>query len=160
MQAERTQHPLYAVLTQEVDCSERLLACLAAERTALTHRDTPALEQSTQEKIAQIQLLERLEQQREKLVVELGFAPDAEGLRRCLKTLSGDSELLQLWHRILKNIDACQASNLTNGGILEQGRQAVERALSILRGQSGAPSRYDPKGAASTDLGQRDLGKV
>jgi flagella synthesis protein FlgN len=160
MQAEGTQQSLETVLTREVQCTECLLACLEAERSALTQRDLQALEKTTQDKIQHTQLLEQLDQQRQKLVAELGFATDADGLQHCLNSLSRADTLKHLWQQILANIEACQTSNLTNGGILESGRQHIEHALRILRGESATPSLYDPHGDTPANLGQRELGKV
>jgi len=160
MQAERTQQSLQDVLTREIQYTERLLVCLDAERTALTQRDLKALEKTTQDKIQHTRQLEQLDQQRQKLVSELGFTADADGLRRCFDSLPQADTLKQLWQQILTNLEACQTSNLTNGGILESGRQHIEQGLRILRGQSATPSLYDPQGDTSADLGRRELGKV
>jgi flagella synthesis protein FlgN len=160
MHAERIRQSLQTVLTQEVQCTASLLGCLNAERTALATRDMPALEQTIGEKLQYTGALEQLEQQREQLVAELGFGPGAEELRRCFKSLAQADTLYQLWQEVLTNLESCRNGNLTNGGILEAGRQHVEQALLILRGQSGAPSLYNPSGDRPTNLGQRELGKV
>ena len=160
MQAERTQQSLQDLLTGEVQYTERLLVCLEAERMALTQRDLQALETTTQDKIQHTRQLQQLDQQRQKLVSELGFATDTDGLLRCFDSLPQADTLKQLWQQILTNLEACQTSNLTNGGILESGRQHIEQGLRILRGQSATPSLYDPHGDTSADLGRRELGKV
>jgi flagellar biosynthesis/type III secretory pathway chaperone len=160
MHAEGTQHPLEKVLVQEVQCTGRLLECLAAERSALTRRDLDLLEKTTRGKVQYTRQLEQLEAQRETLVTELGFAFGPDALLDCFKSLPQADTLIQLWEQVLGNTEACQAGNLTNGGILESSRQHVEQALSILRGQSGTPSLYDPNGDTSSNLGQLELGKV
>ncbi|MFQ5643462.1 MAG: flagella synthesis protein FlgN [Thiogranum sp.] len=148
------------ILEQEVQCTGRLLECLAAERSALTRRDLDLLEDTTRGKIRYTRKLEQLEQQREALVTELGFAPGPDTLLDCFRSLPRADTLTGLWQQVLKNTEACQTGNLTNGGILETSRQHVEQALSILRGQSGTPSLYSPSGDTSANLGQRELGKV
>jgi len=160
MQAKKTQHPLETVLAQEAECTGHLLECLEAERSALGRRDLALLEKTTQGKLQYTRQLEQLEAQREALVSELGFRSGPDTLLDCFKSLPQADKLIQLWKQVLDNTQACQTGNLTNGGILESSRQHVEQALSILRGQSGAPSLYDPKGDASANLGQRELGKV
>ena len=160
MQAESAQQSLQDVLTREVQCTESLLVCLEAERSALTQRDLQALETTIQDKIQHTQKLEQLDQQRQKLLSELGFAADTDGSQLCLDSLPRADALKHLWQQILTNIGACQTGNLTNGGILESGRQHIEQALRILRGQSTTPSLYDPHGDTSANLGQRELGKV
>ena len=160
MPAEGTQHPLESVLTQEVECTERLLETLRAERAALTHRDMTALTESTEQKVTHTQQLEALEREREKLVAGLGFDGDAASLMECFQAQRSGASLRRLWQKILTNMEACRSSNLTNGSILEASRQHVEQALCILRGQSGGPSLYDPNGETTAHLGQRELGKV
>ena len=160
MAATVAQQALEHLLIQEVQCTERLLACLNAERTALAQRDMDALEQTTGEKLQHTLELEQLDRQREDLLSQLGFATDAEGLRQCFKRLPQADNLKRLWQQILSNLDACRNGNLTNGGILEAGRQHVEQALSILRGQCGTPSLYKSGGDTTADLGRRELGKV
>jgi flagella synthesis protein FlgN len=160
MQSDGTQRSLEEVLAREVECTERLLGCLEAERSALTRRDLQTLEKTTEQKIHYTGSLEQLDQRRQELLSELGFAADSEGVQQCLARLPGAERLQRLWQQILTNVEACQNGNLTNGGILESGRQHVEQALRILRGQSAVPSLYDPNGDTAADLGQRELGKV
>ncbi|MEN8762602.1 MAG: flagellar protein FlgN [Thiogranum sp.] len=160
MQEERVQQSLEDVLTREVRSTECLIACLEAERSALTLRDLQALEMTIQDKIQHTQQLEQLDQQRQKLLSELGFAADADGIQLCFDKLPRADTLNHLWQQILTNIEACQTGNLINGGILESGRQHIEQSLRILRGQSTTPSLYDPHGDTSANLGQRELGKV
>ena len=160
MNAEGTQPTLESVLIEEVRCTEGLRSCLDAERSALTARDMDALQNTTREKLDYTRKLEALEQQREALIIRLGFGTDAEGVQHCIQSQPGPSALASLWQQILDNIDACRNGNLTNGGILESGRLHVEQALCILRGQSGKPTLYSPAGNTAADLGQRELGKV
>ncbi len=160
MDAERTQQSLQAILAQEVQCTECLLTSLNTERTALARRDMSTLEQTIQEKVQYTEELEQLEQQREQLVMALGFSNDADSWRHCLKSLPQADTLMQIWQQILLNIEACRDGNLTNGGILEVGRRHVEQALLILRGQSATPSLYNTNGDSTANLGQRNLGKV
>lgn len=160
MDAERTQQSLETLLTEEVERSAQLLTCLDNERHALARRDTDALEITTREKLEHTQALENLERQRESLLNGLGYESDQSGLRRCLKQLPRGHSLAALWRRLLANIEACRNANLANGGVLEAGRQHVDQALGILRGQGGAPTLYTTEGATRASLGQRELGKV
>ena len=161
MHAEGMQHSLEAVLTQEVECTERLLESLETERSALAQRDITVLAQSTEEKLQRAQQLEALEQERQRLLAGMGFTGDVADLSKYFESLPGNTHRLRdLWQQILANTEACRTSNLTNGGILEASRQHVEQALCILRGQAGSPSLYDPNGETAPHLGQRELGKV
>lgn len=161
MHAEGTQPTLESVLTEEVRCTEGLLSCLGAERSALTARDMDALQNTIHEKVGLTRKLEQLELQREALITQLGFGTDSESIQRCFRSQPKSGVLMKLWQQVLSNIGACQTDNLTNGGILESGRQHVEQALCILRGQPASPTTYNPAGNnTAADLGQRELGKV
>ena len=161
MHAEGMPHALQAVLTQEVECTERLLESLETERSALVQRDMSALAGSTEQKLALTQRLETLEKEREQLLAGIGFTGQAPELSAYLATHAGATlRLRDLWQQVLANTEACRNANLTNGGILEVSRQHVEHALCILRGQAGSPSLYDPNGETAPHLGQRELGKV
>lgn len=160
MYSEGNRHPLETTLTQEVECSRQLLECLEAERTALIERDLDTLEATTQKKLDCSQQLEQLETRRGALLESLGYDNTSESLQQCFRTLPCAERLSALWQQIMDNIATCRATNLSNGSILESGRQHVEQALCILRGQTGAPSVYAQDGEARASLGQRELGKV
>ena len=161
MHAEGMPHALQAVLMHEVECTERLLASLETERSALAQRDMTALAGSTEQKLALTERLETLEQERERLLAAMGFTGQRSDLSAYLATHAGATHRLgDLWQQVLANTEACRKANLTNGGILEASRQHVEQALCILRGQAGSPSLYDPNGETAPHLGQRELGKV
>lgn len=160
MHSEGNQHPLETTLTQEVECTRLLLDCLESERAALIERDLDTLEVTTRRKFECSQQLEQLESQRGTLVESLGFNNTLDSLQRCFETLPCADRLSSLWQQVLDNTESCRASNLSNGSILESGRQHVEQALCILRGQTGTPSVYAQDGEARATLGQRELGKV
>ena len=161
MSAERTQpHPMEELLQQQVTCSQALLHSLEAERDALVERDLDTLADTTADKLRHTETLEALERRRVQLMQELGFDNDAGGIRRCLQSLPRSARLQSLWQQVLANVRACRTGNLTNGGILELGRQHVEQALSVLRGQSGSPALYGQDGDTAPRLGQRELGKA
>ena len=158
MHAEGTQPTLESILAEEVRCTDRLLSCMAEERTALVARNMHALQSSIEDKVKHTQQLESLEQQREAAMKALGF--QADKVQQCIEAQPRTERLQALWTQVLENTAACRDANLSNGGILESGRQHVELALGILRGQSGAPALYNTAGNTAADLGQRDLGKV
>lgn len=160
MDNEGNRHPLEITLSQEVECSRQLLDCLESERAALLKRDLESLEITTNRKFDCSQQLEQLETRRGALIKSLGFENTPGKLPQCFATLPCAEQLSRLWEQLLENIESCQTHNLTNGGILEAGRQHVEQALGILRGQTGAPSVYAQDGEARANLGQRELGKV
>ena len=158
--SETTEQTLELVLQQEMQCTEQLLQVLAAERAALAERDMATLEQTTRKKLEHSQSLEKLDAQREEIISMLGFDTGRSGVTQCFSSLPKANKLANLWQQILKNVEACKTGNLINGGILESGRQQVEQALSILRGQGAANTLYTPGGTSSTNLGNRKLGKV
>ena len=160
MSAEGTQLQLEAVLEQQAHCSTELLQCLEAERKALAERDTDALEKISQDKSNHTRVLEELETRRRQLVCDLDCGTDADGMQRCLEKFGEGTRLASLWNRVIRNIAECRDNNIANGAVLEIGRQHVEQALAILRGNTAEPAVYDAQGGAASALGQRELGKV
>jgi flagella synthesis protein FlgN len=160
MLADTTRESLETVLEKEVQCTEELLATLEAERTALAKRDMAALESTTTKKLEFSEQLEKLDAERASIAEQLGFAADLPGFRKCLRGLPRADRIWRLWQQVLSNVEECRSGNLVNGGILESGRQQVEQALGILRGQAGAPALYTPDGSTPAQLGNRKLGKV
>lgn len=161
MSAERIQLQLESILEQQAHCSTELLQCLEAERTALTGRNSDALEQISRDKSRHTQTLEELETRRKQLVSGLDCDTDAGGMKRCVEKFGDGSRIASLWDRVMHNIRECRDNNIANGAVLEIGRQHVEQALSILRGNMAAgPAVYDAQGEAASTLGQRELGKV
>ncbi len=160
MSPNEAQQSMQNLLEQEVQCTELLLEILATERTALTERDVAVLEATTNDKVNYYQKLEALASQRTQLVSELGFKTDRAGIEQCFQSLPETEQLVANWQRLAGNIDECRNSNLVNGSVLEAGRQQVEQALGILRGQGGIPGVYTPNGMASGNLGHRKLGEV
>jgi flagellar biosynthesis/type III secretory pathway chaperone len=160
MNAEGTQLQLETVLEQQARCSTELLQCLNAERKALAERNTDALEKISQDKSNHTQTLEQLETRRKQLVSALDCGTDANGMQRCINKFGDQSRLASLWKRVIRNIGECRDSNIANGAVLEIGRQHVEQALTILRGESAGPMVYDAQGVSGPVLGQREFGKV
>lgn len=151
---------LEQILEQELACTEALLQSLETERAALVSRDLERLSDTTHDKLAQTEALEALERQRAQLLQSLGFDNSHSGIRRCIEHRPDRDRLQTLWQQVLDNIRACRTGNLTNGGILELGRQHVEQALSVLRGENASPTLYGQKGNTAPRLGQRELGKA
>ncbi|HHJ12828.1 MAG TPA: flagellar protein FlgN [Gammaproteobacteria bacterium] len=160
MNHEGNRHPLEITLSEQLDCSQQLLACLSSERNALLGRDTQALQNITREKLDCTRRLDMLEEQRDQAVRALGFRNTIEDIPRCLASLPGARRLGALWRQLIENMEACRAANLANGAILEANRQQAEMALGILRGETATPAVYAADGDARAQFGQRELGKA
>ncbi len=154
--AERKQQ-LVDTLQSQLACSKTLLQCLDSERDGLTARNLEQIEQSTRDKLELTRSLEQLDARRTGLLEKMGYANDARGMHQCMQDLP---ETKPLWLHILDNLSACRNGNLTNGAILESGRQQAEQALTILRGQHNSPKLYNPEGNTAPNFGNRELGKA
>ena len=154
--AERKQQ-LVDVLQSQLACSKSLLQCLESERIGLTTRNLEQIEQSTRDKLGLTQTLEQLDARRTSLLNDLGYSSNARGMHQCIVELP---ETKPLWLHILENLSACRNSNLTNGAILESGRQQAEQALTVLRGQHNSPKLYNTEGNTRPNFGNRELGKA
>ncbi len=157
-------HPLAALerlLQRQIELGERLLQCLDQERAALTEADTSAIEQSIGDKIDCLQVLERLEGQRQDLLLALGFTPDHNGMTACLARWDRDDRLVGHWQALLQNLGRCQEANRRNGALVHALRQQAESALAVLRGADPAAGAYDASGSLHAEAGTtRTLGRV
>ena len=135
------------------DLLDRLLAgtrelgeILVSEHAALCARSLEGIGALIERKKARMEDLQNLDLQRQALVQSAGFAPDEAGMQACLHWCDTGGTLLQRWQDLLTEVAECQRQNQINGAAIELSRTQVQRALAVLRGQTGE-QLYDPNGS-------------
>jgi len=121
-----------ALLTQEIEALQRILATLSAERAALDERAPDALLAASTAKAEAVALAASLEQQRQAQSAADPAAPTAaaSSLINELKTLAAE----------------CRQQNDANGLLIRGQRRRVEGSLNVLRGGRAAPDTYGRDG--------------
>ena len=132
-------------LQHELQTVSRLMELLLQEHTALAAHDAEALEKVVHDKQLQLTKIESWEQERNQLLSRGGHPATQTGMEQCLKAQS-NPQLDWLWQQLLSLSSQCHHQNQINGGIVEAGRQHIQRSLAILRGVSPAAELYGPAG--------------
>ncbi len=130
-----------ALLTQEIEALQRVLATLGAERAALDERSADALLAASNAKAEAVAVAASLEQQRQAQTAADPAAPTAAatGLINELKTLAAE----------------CRQQNDVNGLLIRGQRRRVEGSLNVLRGGRAATDTYGRDGETRLIQGSR-----
>ncbi|SRR5579875_42779 len=133
-----------AVTAEMLSAVIELRAVLDAEREALDHLDSLALDAATSAKADLLQRLESLQAERGQLD-DMAAPPEAPGIRRSFR----------------EQLETCRNINVINGRIVERRLLDVRRALGILRGAGeGPPVLYGPGGHAHAASVHRPLSQA
>lgn len=134
---------------------------LADEAAALAGNNADLLESMVVEKNETVRKLEQLEQKRQKLFDEAGFASNRYGADACIEWCDPDGTVTQAWEQLLEEMEVCRHQNRVNGTAVEHSRRNVQHLLDLLRGQLQTGRLYDPTGetAACSDS-TRSLAKA
>ncbi len=149
---------VHTLLQAELDSVRQLATCLEQEQQALATLDGPALEAVAASKQ---QLLLRMEQQageRTRLATEAGYGADT--MEAFMAAADRQDQLTACWRELLEALRTCQHQNRVNGGVIVLGREQLQTALGLLRGQQTGPrsTTYQANGRTPTSLDHRALG--
>lgn len=149
---------VHTLLQAELDSVRQLATCLEQEQQALATLDGPALEAVAASKQ---QLLLRMEQQageRTRLATEAGYGTDS--MEAFMAASDRQGQLTACWAELLEALRTCQHQNRVNGGVIVLGREQLQTALGLLRGQQTGPrsTTYQANGRTPTPLDHRALG--
>ena len=149
---------LTALLDEAGDAAARLQEALAAERQALTDRNTETLAAAGELKLAQLTRLQAFEAQRQRLVaeVELDENPSFDAvLEWC-----DDPALTERWETVRDQVRNCQEANDVNGALVRRQRDLVQRTLDVLDGGVTSDPLYDPNGTTHRHTTGRAIAKA
>ncbi|PCI07311.1 MAG: hypothetical protein COB77_04980 [Gammaproteobacteria bacterium] len=145
------QQELSQLLQAEVDCVNSLLESLQQEYEALAEQHADALEYVVRCKQEKIQQLEKITQQRERLLDSLphvSVTMDQENNKYYV--FHDDKKSTDLWDELVAVAEKCRDKNRVNGSIVETASRQSQHALDILRGilpnSSSAVGLYDNSG--------------
>jgi flagellar biosynthesis/type III secretory pathway chaperone len=157
---DNCRQQLGCLLDEELAAIRDLEQALAAELTAISNRDTSALEQALAEKLQGLEKMETLNQRRLALVESCGFQPDRDGMQSCLKWCDTGGTLQGLWQKLLAVAGRCRDSNLLNHHLVELGSRHMHKALCIIRGEDPDKALYNTLGNADDSHDRRSLARV
>ena len=158
--ADYCKAELERIMRESVHCAIGLREVLTAERQALEHQDTGALNQAAIDKGASIGRLEQLETERADLSRSCGFGSAPEEMKPLLTWCDEDSVVENIWRHFLEVAMTCNELNATNGSIIRLRRSQILNALAILRGGETEPDLYGNDGRDTGGKTSRPLAEA
>lgn len=141
-------------LQQDIAHSEKLLAALLSERTALEAREYSDLENLIAQKKTCVERLEANANQRQHWLSQHGLTDDFTALN-AVKQQAPDVAVR--WEAAAAAWRECQTASQINEQICRRTRLVVERVLDILRGQTAASATYNAKGYSQRTQGGQTI---
>jgi flagellar biosynthesis/type III secretory pathway chaperone len=160
MQPDTCRLGLHSTLQQELVLVEEFSSLLAREFTAMTARDIDTLEAVNQDKIAVVERLTALEQERNALLKAAGYATGTQGIEPCLRWCDPQRQLAQPWERLLGLAAECRRQMRKNRQLTELCSLHTRAALHVLRGEDPGQDTYGADGEAGVQLGGRSLARA
>lgn len=139
---------LQSVLTQALECAERLLDILGREQNCLRERDLEALTSTAAEKARLVARMEQLDRQRQMMTPRPHDSTGADS--EVLPDTHDSPAISDLWGRLRDLLHRCQIQNRINGHAIQGVAKHVDRTVQILQGVSERSSVYGAHGKALT----------
>lgn len=154
------QQPVTALrdnLERSLEATVELKALLEEEARQLRDRERADLAATAERKRDRLELLERLDGERRRLVrdslAESGQRDAGEALEELVAN-SGDPGLQKAWRDFSSQLLDCREHNHRNGHVIHLQQRQVEQSLRILRGAGNqAPDTYDASGKTRGESG-------
>jgi len=136
---------LKSLLSEDVRELDSLADILAQEKEVLRSADVASLEKITEQKNTILEGIRDRAKQKIRLLVNIGYKPDAGAPSRFIRT-SGLDELYELWTAADSKLRFCQSVNENNGRVVGHLQKRLGRLTDILRGSSAQQKLYGAKG--------------
>lgn len=156
---------LEALLAEQMQAGESLLASLAAESAALGARDAAALAGASDSKTRALSELETLEARRRELATRIGAGPGPAEMDAWITAFAAGSPhqaqgLGARWRALTDLLRRCRGANQANGLVVASLQRRVQQALGVLRGTGAEPAVYGPTGTSMPRSGARALARA
>src|SRR5271155_3098801 len=122
------------LLDREIQAARLLSTNLAAERGALTGTAPEAVHQKAAEKIQLLDMIERLERERQAVCAQTGVDVSS----------TAGGMVSERWRALMELMAGCRAANEVNGYIIHVRQNQIRQLMDILRGTT--PVTYGPQG--------------
>jgi len=141
---------------------DELRRTLIEEYEALASNDLVAVQQAADTKARLSEILDDLEQVRQRQLQEAGLDLNRSGLLHYLNRHfeTRRDGLLGLWKKIEELGHECNRLNRINGIVIEKNRRRTENALAILQGKPRNTEYYSAAGARVSTTASQSLAKA
>jgi len=148
------------VVGESVAQAHVLKKLLEDEHTALETQDIDALDAIVGQKSACSNDLQALDQKRDRLCQQWGFAAGANQMQQLIDWCDKGQIVSDYWDELVDIAAAGRTLNLTNGAIIRVRQQHFESSLSVLRGAAPGSDTYGRNGEESGDFSRRSLAEA
>jgi len=149
------------VLQAEHDALGAFISLLQAEQEILVHGDADRLAAIAPEKAAQIDLLTRLGQKRDRYLTQHDLALSAAGVETWLSQHAAIAPVARkIWRELLRRAEMARQLNADNGLLIENKMQQNRQKLSVLQSAVGSDHTYRADGQFGAFRGGRSIGQV
>jgi len=150
-----------AVLQAEHDALGAFVSLLQAEQEILIHGDADRLAAIAPEKAAQIDLLTRLGQKRDRYLGDQNLASSAAGVETWFSRQSVDTAATRkTWRESLRRAEMARQLNISNGLLIDSKMQQNRQRLSVLQSATGSDHVYRANGQLGPFRSGRQIGQV
>jgi flagella synthesis protein FlgN len=139
---QNARRNLEDLLDREIEAARLLSTTLAAERGALTGTSPEAVQQKAAEKIQLLDMIERLERERQAVCAETGLDVSGNSGDGSVSKMGG--MVSERWRALMELMAGCRTANEVNGYIIHVRQNQIRQLMDILRGTT--PVTYGPQG--------------
>ena len=154
------EQQIASLLSNEIDCLQKLLNILKQEYDALLNADIEAIEQATAAKNQALAAQAATTQSRRNMTIQASFSGTNEGLQQLIATCENQQELSASFSQLTSLAQQCQATNRSNGRLILQKQQQARGALDIIRQTDTNTPTYSGQGMTTASQDTRTLGKA
>jgi len=138
----------------------RLLDALKQEHQSLQHADPQHIELITRQKQEIIGELDLFAEAQNRMLIQLGYSTDRQGIESFLRNFCIDQRHSQIWNDLQSLLKKCQKQNEINSGIIALSKRQTNNALQLLYGLSAPSKTYGPTGESLSARNSNSLGKA
>ncbi len=152
-----------AALQAEHDALGAFISLLQAEQEILVQGNADRLAAIAPEKSAQIDLLARLGQKRDRFLADQNLPLSAVGMETWLsrqRAIAAAARLRKTWQESLRRAEMARQLNISNGMLIENRVQQNRQKLTVLQSAAGSDHMYRPDGQLGPFSSGRQLGRV
>ena len=146
------------LLKKDLQNTSLLAKLLTEEKGLLEKRNVELLSHTLRKKAELLAAIEKNDALCQKLLGNMGFSADRQGLLAWCKTQ--DPKIEALFLELQQNLHSCREMNLVNAAIVHRSKLNTGKLLDILKGKTTGSGLYNPIGSTRMSSESRTLGNA
>ncbi len=155
----QTAQLLLQAIEQDCSLANTLKRLLQEEKSSLEQRQFVAHQTLVKQKTEHLMALEQADNERRKLLSEMGFATDKEGFDAFVRQVpkAWQQRFQNRWEELSDTMNTCSRLNKVNGKILAHAQSSIERLMTVIKGATSQVATYQANGRKSLANNHRML---